>query len=146
MTPEIQKLCASLGAGGCFEFSIMAAAEVENGTDIEDPIGVHFSNLMHDLVDEKCFVGDAGQIMANLTGGRWVCLKAGTGSDSKGRPYDLPIDYQLKPGEHDIPRFELKGEPHFFYAGPGPLYDSYGESLTRTKGKLQSRRILRRVG
>jgi hypothetical protein len=149
MLAEIQKICAAMGKGGCFEFAIMAASEVACGIQIQDPTRVHQRNLARSLVTLDCYVGDAGRIMASLCGGDWICLKAGTGSDSAGRPYDLPIDYQLKPGEHDIARYEIpyvKDSSHFFYAGPGPLYDSYGESLTRTTGTLQSRRILRRIG
>jgi hypothetical protein len=152
--PLVQKICHDLGEAGCYEFSIMIAGEQETGIDLEDPLAFHVSNLFANRVAPDCMVLDAGAVMAAICGGKWQCLKAGIGRDSSGRQYDLALDYVLRPGEHDIHRYERtvsegpgiqKVLAHFFYAGPGKMIDPYGESLTRLQGKLISRRVLRKI-
>ena len=154
MIYQIQKLCHDFGEAGCYELSIVCAGEMEMGFEFSNPLAFHVKNMETGRVASDCIVLDAGAIMAVMCGGKWVCLKAGIGRDSAGRQYDLPLDYVLRPGEHDIHRYERKVQEavgvqkvtvHFFYAGPGDLWDSMGESLTRMKGELVSRRILRRV-
>lgn len=154
MVAEIQSLCVAMGAGACYEFSIMCASEVETGRSVLSPINVHADWLSNGMIKADCTVLQPGACMQSLAGGKWIVLKAGDGVDSSKRPYDLPLDYTLKPGEHDIARYEWlqETEPghqhlwgHFFYAGPGPLWDSFGMSNTRKYGSLVSRRIFRRA-
>ena len=154
MIEEIQNLYLSLGKWGCYELSIMYVAELENMTSMADPLRQHTINLHLGFVDSLCVVQNAGGMMESLCGGKWICLKAGNGTDSVGRAFDLPLDYTIGTHEHDIHRYirTVENEPghkveigHFFYAGPGKLFDSCGNSLTRKSGKLVSRRILRKI-
>lgn len=154
MIAVIQSQALAMGRWGCYEFSIMKAAEVETAHEMVDALSIHARAFVLGFIQADCTVRDAGAYMASLCGGHWVCLKAGDGRDSAGNRYDLPLDYQLKGGEHDIHRYELELEEgpgkkvsdgHFFYAGPGPLFDSCGQSNTRTDGHLVSRRILRKI-
>lgn len=156
MITAIQKLAMALGAGGCYEFAIMAAGEVASGHPIGDAIALHSTWVRSGWVLQDCTVIKPADCMGFLCGGAWKVLKAGDGKDSAGNPYDIPLDYQLQPGEHDIHRYEWTitvrpGETHqyghFFYAGPGAAFDSIDAAITLAPGHtLVSRRILRRVG
>lgn len=158
MVKRAQALCHAMGEGACYFLSLLIAAERENKSQLRDGAVELFSYfLAKGMVKADCTVMDGAGIMVDLcVGGPWQVLKAGDGKDSAGRDYDLPLDYQLQPGEYDVHRFEKKVlvspgnelvKGHFFYAAPGPLEDPYGESDTRTNGgHLVSRRILRRRG
>lgn len=155
MITAIQKLATALGTGGCYEFAIMRAAEVETKRPVVDAFMIHARWLRSGIVQADCTVLQAGACMADLCGGRWTVVKAGNGVDSAGKPYDLPLDYALQPGEHDIDRYEwsVTERPglvhqygHFFYAGPGDAFDSIDAAITLAPGHtLVSRRILRPV-
>jgi hypothetical protein len=155
MITAIQKLATALGDGGCYEFAIMRAGEVEAGKLTWDAFSLHATWIRAGYVQADCTVLHAGDCMGYLCGGRWTVLKAGDGKDSAGNPYDLPLAYVLQPGEHDIHRMEwsVTERPglvhqygHFFYAGPGEAYDSIDAAITLAVGHvLVSRRILRKV-
>jgi hypothetical protein len=154
MITAIQRLAVALGEGGCYEFAIMRAAEVEKGSPVVDAFAIHATWLRSGFVRSDCMVLRASECMENLCGGNWTVLKAGDGKDSAGNPYDLPLNYVLQPGEHDIHREEwtVTERPglvhqygHFFYAGPGDSFDSIDATITLAPGHvLASRRILRK--
>ena len=152
MITGIQKLAVALGEGGCYEFAIMRAAEVQSAKTF-DALLVHSIALRSGFVAPDCTVVNAGAYMNMLCGGAWQVLKAGDGKDSAGLPYNLLLDYVLQKGEHDIHRMEwsvvirpglVHTYGHFFYAGPGDAFDSIDSRITLAPGhKCVSRRILR---
>lgn len=145
MTFGIQKLAKALGETGCYFFSILRLAEMEQAL-FHDPLYEAEIALSEGTMGADCFVKDAGRLLSSTTRQRWMCLKAGPG-------HDLPIDYALKPGEREILRFELFVAPDspplaHFVVGNGRNqveWDPWPESRTVASGRLVSRRIFRRL-
>lgn len=153
MIAGIQRYCEIFGAGACYLFSIMKAGEYASGKDIPDPLAYAVYMIARGWMDPDCTVLHPELIMQDLCGGEWSVLKAGTGNDSSGRPYDLSLGYELMPGEHDIHRAEWTTQErpglvtnygHFFYSGPYPMFDPMNNGIAQTK-TIVSRRILRKA-
>jgi hypothetical protein len=145
MTFGIQKLAKALGESGCYFFSILRIAELE-GRLSHDPLYEAEIAMAEGTMGADCFVRDAGRLLSSATRDQWTCLKAGPG-------HELPIDYQIKPGEREILRFELFIAPDspplaHFVAGNGRSqveWDPWPESRTVASGRLVSRRIFRKA-
>lgn len=152
----IQRYMAALGGDGCLFFDLLHASELEGARNV-DPVGAYLSMSLSGVISPTCYVYKIARVVETYAGGSWECVKAGTGKDASGVPYPLPFDYVLKPGEHDVGRWEWNVSPmltkvHFKYrAGkrdPGPDFpewDPYGGSETVTNGALVARYILRRT-
>ena len=148
MIPAPQHVAGIIGKWGCYFLSILRKAEEVLGRDL-DPMG-EFSNSVTEgfLRSADSFVLDPARLLASFIGGTWTVLKAGVGADSAGRPYDLPLAYKCDSREVEILRYEIAGTEGHFVLGDGVggiAWDSFGKSITASKGKLVSKRIFRRI-
>lgn len=148
MIDGVQKLAKSIGESGCYFLSLCKVAEEIRGVKLGDLLDWADIAMRRGLLGPDCFVLDASGIFALLVIPSPEVVKAGSG-------HPLPLDYQLKPGEYEILRFERPapdgGEPlaHFVVgAGDGKTvaWDPWPNSLTVRDGRLVSRRIIRRKG
>ena len=145
MVSGVQKLSKSLGEYGCYFFSLLNVAENMGGGEYEPIFEANYA-IKKGLLGQDCFVADASGILDMLGKNGYEVVKAGPG-------HELPLDYALKDGEHEILRFERPapngGEPiaHFVVgAGDGRTvaFDPWPDSLTVRDGRLVSRRIIRK--
>lgn len=143
MTAGIQRVAALIGKAGCYFLCILRLAEKQLDRSL-DVFHCYLLALTCGLMKENCYVEQPGKLLGMVSGGDWRVLKAGDGLDSAGRPYDLPLSYELQPGELEIERWEVPGaeEGHFILPDG---WDPYGQSATVAHGKRVSRRIFRRI-
>lgn len=146
MIKDVQKLAKELADYGCYYFSLCYLAEDIQGIRLNyfDEYADAKSKGMFD--DQGC-VKDAGKLFTLLCHApiAYAVVKSGEG-------HSLPLDYKLLPGEREILRFEYvdstgKTWVHFV-VGDGNqkcLYDPYGNSNSVAKGKVISRRIIRKA-
>jgi hypothetical protein len=146
-----QPLAKLVGSEGCYALVCTKIAEKIAGRPFPILESVAHARRLG-FIDETCTV-DASRYISDLVGEPYEVLKAGDGLKSDGKPYDLPLDYILKPGEYESLRFERQNPaggdplPHFVEgAGDGKTvsWDPWPNSLTVQFGKLVSRRIVRR--
>jgi hypothetical protein len=138
-----QRAAAALGKGGCYVLCIFRWVEKLMAIEI-NPLNEFVRAVERERVAPDAYVNMADILMADFTGGTWEVLKAGDGKDSRGRPYDLPLSYQCKPGELEIDRYEVEGETDGHFIHPDG-WDPYGESRAVREGRLVSKRIFRRI-
>jgi hypothetical protein len=160
MTQDIQKRASAIGKAGCYYLSVLSLAE-ELGAGKLDPLDLFDAFASRGWLGPDAFMNDPAAIIGMLTKGPWRVRKAGEGKDTAGRPYDLPMAYQLQPGEYEVLRFERPLAPnekasadtaHFVRGrGTGPmdrsrvLWDPWTDSRAVNAGKLMSRRIFTRA-
>ena len=146
MIQAAQKWLKALGLEGCYFIALCWIAEDMSGTSL-DIIREFDKARRLGYVGDDAFVNDAGKLFTLLTGSttRYDVWKAGPG-------HPLPLDYVLLAGEREVLRFEYTDEAGktwvHFVAGDGSqrcAYDPEGTSNSVTKGKLVSRRIIRRI-
>jgi len=143
-----QHYAVILGKWGCYFLSILRKAEEALGRQL-DPMVEYVNATGAGYVREAdSFVLDPARLLASFLGGEWRVLKAGDGADSAGKPYDLPLAYVCDSREVEILRFEIPETEGHFVLGDGLgaiAWDSFGKSITATRGKLVSKRIFRRI-
>lgn len=153
MLPDIQKWALRVGKTGCYYLCILDIASDEHVAGI-DVLAYAPLALSTGWIDIEMTMLRPDLVLGQLTGRRWQVLKAGPG-------HELPLDYELKPNEYEILRFERPLAPgerktnetaHFNRGkGFGPmdktriLWDPFEGSLAVTAGKIVSRRIIRRL-
>lgn len=148
MIDRPQRAALAIGRTGCYFLSILAIAE-ETASFRPDPLVEYAAAVQAKTLGDDCMVLDAGRLMTNVSGIAWACIKAGPG-------HPLPLDYQTKPGEREILRYERPADPregpgaefaHFVVGdGSGCLaWDPWGDSAAVKNGKLVSKRIFRRT-
>jgi hypothetical protein len=143
-----QHVAAVIGKWGCYLLSILRKAEEVLGRNL-DPM-VEFGNAVTEgfVRASDSFVLDPAKLLGSFIGGTWIMFKAGDGLDSAGKPYDLPLSYKIDSREVEILRYEIPGTEGHFVLGDGTggiAWDSFGKSITASKGKLVSKRIFRRI-
>jgi hypothetical protein len=143
MIEAVQKVCSLIGKWGCYFLCILHEAEKILCQQL-DPFHFYLLAVRGAVMMDTCFVTNAGDFMGMLVGGRWRALKAGDGLDSAGRPYDLPLAYQQKPGEVVIDRWEIAGETDGHFVGSDG-WDPYGNSQTVRNGRIVSKRVFRKI-
>lgn len=143
MIAAVQHVAALIGKWGCYFLCILRLAEKLLGREL-DVFHCYLLALTCALIRETCFVDRPGELLGMIAGGSWRVLKAGDGLDSAGLPYDLPLTYELRPGELEVERWAVPGaeEGHFILPDG---WDPYGASATVAHGKLVSRRIFRKT-
>lgn len=153
MVYEIQKTAKVVGESGCYDFSLLKVGERIKGDALDALLEISRAMSVGTIRKTDAYVNNADAFLAQLTGENdWTVVKAGTGADSAGIAYPLPLDYVCQPGEYDIVRYERDnpegGAPlaHFGEGNGrgGIAWDPYGDSLTFQIGHLVSRRIIRR--
>lgn len=148
MTARPQRAAAEVGKTGCYFLSILHLAE-ETANFRPDPLLEYAAALEAKTIGEDCMVLDAGALMSHISGLPWTCFKVGPG-------HGIPLEYQCKPGELEVLRYERppeKGDTgateraHFVVGdGRGNLaWDPWGDSHTVAVGRVVSKRIFRRV-
>jgi len=133
MTLHRQRVLEMLGKFGCYLLCLLKLAERILKKTLNAEI-VYGEMLSRGFMDSECFLFRPDLILSALTGRRYTVRKEAA-------------DYELKPGEEEVLRYELKVNSmntlaHFVL----PDYDPYGESQTRTRGVLVSKRIFTLVG
>lgn len=143
MIAAVQCVAAFIGKWGCYFLCILRLAEKYLGK-LLDPFHFYILAVHGRYMRENCYLDDPAGFLSSLVGGRWIVLKAGDGADSAGRPYDLPLVYELKPGELAIERWQVPGEDEGHFILPDG-WDPYGASRTVRDGGLVSKRIFRKI-
>jgi len=128
-----QRVFEMLGKFGCYLLCLLKLAERILGKTLNAEI-IYGEMLSRGFMDSECFLFRPDLILSALTGRKYTVRKEAA-------------DYVLKPGEEEVLRYELKTDSmntlaHFVL----PDYDPYGQSVTRTRGFLASKRIFTRVG
>lgn len=142
--PNVQGLCARLGAEGCYELSLMWLAERIADREI-DVVRAHVDALRDGLVEADCFVKSPEGLLLALTGERFKVVRAGDGPG-----YVLPLSYVPLEGEFEVLRFERQDGratiAHFVVGDGhgGVAFDPYEGSRTVRDGILKSKRIVRK--
>jgi hypothetical protein len=132
-----QKIFNTLGATGCYFFSLLHAAEKITGQYI-DAFGAFLMAGLKGWIKDDCFVTDPDEILSWFTGKTWTMTKEGP-------------DYACTDLEVEILRYEWQETTtlhgHFVCGdrAGGIEYDPYGDSLTVKNGKLASKRIFRKA-
>ncbi len=134
MLNKEQVICLNIGKNGCYFLSLVYIAEKITQCSI-DVLTLYEIGLKNKWFDEDCYMNNPGAMMTYLTD-----LKCDVRHDVVG--------YKCKSNEYEITRYELKETgvtyAHFVVTCNGKLvYDPYGESRTRTKGKAVSTRIVK---
>lgn len=143
MIVAVQKVCKQIGLTGCYFLCILRIAE-KILDEFLDPFHFYLLARQGRFMKETCFMDIPAGLLGAIVGGEWIVLKAGDGLDSAGNAYDLPLAYELQPGEFEIDRLEIEGEKdssHFVLSD----FDPYGDSRTRRLGHKVSMRIFRRT-
>ena len=129
----IQRHFELLGKGGCYFFCLWKLARDLTGV-YQDPYRLYWEAVRSGFLTEDCWVQNPPGVLALATGQtNWKVRHEGPA-------------YQVKEGEYEVLRYGLKtavGEAAHFVL---PAWDPYGESVTRTKGILVSKRVLWREG
>jgi hypothetical protein len=128
-----QKLAEALGLAGCYFLSIVYLAEQLTGKPI-DALRAFDEALRESAARPDAYLDDPAEILGQMAGGAWTVSK------------EAP-DYQAKPGELEVLRFERDTGISHFVAGDGSgrvAFDPYGDSRTVREGVLASKRIFRR--
>jgi hypothetical protein len=147
-----QPLAKIVGAEGCYALTCVDIAESFAGRPF--PILESISHGQRlGFIDAEATV-TADRFVSDLVGSDIEVLFAGDGLRSNGQPYDLPLDYVLKPGEKQAERWGRPDPnnkaielPHFVRGADDTLpirRDPWPGSLTLQFGTLKSRRIFRR--
>jgi hypothetical protein len=146
-----QPLAKLLGAEGCAAFAGIDIAESFAGRPFPILESVAHGRWLR-FIDKDCIV-DLEAFVTDLVGRKIRVLWAGDGLRSNGQPYDLPLDYVLRPGEKQAERWgrpdpndPTKELPHFVRGADDTLpqrRDPWPNSLTLQYGHLVSRRIFR---
>ena len=131
MNEPRQKLMAILGEEGCYFDCLVHLGEGQVHERI-DSIPVFLDALEKNYIKMNCLVLDAAAIMESITGVKWI--------KRNERP-----DYEPKPGELEILRFERKSGAGTVVHFVTKDYDPYGDSRTVREGALVSKRIFSRA-
>ncbi len=128
-----QRIAANIGENGCYFISLLRLVNAEYGA-----IRVYKQALSLGIIAEDCYVENPPRLMELVAGGKWSVEHK-------------PADYQTKPNEFEILRFERKTTTktfaHFVVGdGQGNVeYDPLDDSNTVKYGELVSKRIVRRI-
>jgi hypothetical protein len=135
MNEPRQKLMETLGDEGCYVHCIVHLGEGVVQERV-DTIPVFLDALDKKHAQMNCLVLDAAAILGSITGVEWVKRNEGP-------------DYERKPGELEIQRWERKSGKgstvHFVVAEESGIWDPYGNSRTVREGVLVSKRIFSRA-
>ena len=145
MINDIQHKASNMGSGSCYFFSILKIAE-DCGAGHLDAFREYENAIARGWMRADGFMERPADLISDLTGCKWIVLKAGVG-------HELPLDYTLAPLEKEILRFErtqngMSEAMVHFVVGNGHNqveWDPWENSATVANGKLVSRRIFRRV-
>jgi hypothetical protein len=144
MVTNVQKIAKMMGEYGCYFLSLAYIAERITGSRY-DIIEEAVYAMDRNSLNFDCFVRNPNDIMANLTGKKYMISKAGP-------KHSLPLNYILQDGEFEILRFarfdeEGKEIAHFVVGdGSGKVaFDPWKDSATVKLGELVSKRIVRRM-
>ena len=139
MIQSAQTKALALGKEGCYFFSLLYIAE-EEGAGPLDVLRVFDEAIASGFVKNNGYVENPSLLMTMLTGAKWDVFKAGPG-------HNIGLDYALKPGEREVLRYEWNDLAHFVVGNgrQGIAYNPYPGSLPVVRGRLMSRRILRRT-
>ena len=128
-----QAVCRKIGESGCYFLSLLHIAKAEYGA-----LSLYQLAVSKGLMDEDCYVKDPAELLALACGGKWSVRHE-------------VADYVTARNEIEILRYERKtvGTTYaHFVVGDGfgrVAYDPLGDSITVAKGKLVSKRIIRRL-
>jgi hypothetical protein len=132
MSLHRQRVLEMLGLFGCYLLCLIELAERSLKKKLDSEV-VYGEMLSRGFMDTECFLFRPDLIISSLTGKRYVVRKESA-------------SYVVKENELEVLRYELKGPmktlAHFVLSD----YDPYGESQTRTRGVLVSKRIFTLVG
>lgn len=129
-----QAVCSRIGKSGCYFLSLVYIAESVTGKDI-DIFALYEKGVKEKWLDSDCFMENPKAMMSYLLG-----KKCDVRHDKVG--------YEPLSNEYEITRYELEDTgvtySHFVVTRNGKLvYDPFGASRTRTKGKAVSTRIVK---
>ena len=129
-----QQICAKIGKSGCYFLSLAYIAETVLGRTV-DILDLYVRGIGEKWLDSDCYMVDPAGMMSHLLG-----RKCDVRHDKVG--------YKPLGNEHEITRYELEETgvtyAHFAVTRNGRLvYDPFGESRTRTKGRAVSTRIVK---
>lgn len=129
-----QLLCSKIGKSGCYFLSLVYIAESITKKEI-DIFSLYEKGVKEKWLDSDCFMENPANMMSYLLG-----KKCDVRHDK--------LDYKPLSNEYEITRYELKETGvtygHFVVTRNGKLvYDPFGESRTRTKGRAVSTRIIK---
>lgn len=129
-----QAVCSRIGKSGCYFIALAYIAESITGKII-DILSLYEKALQEKWLDYDCFMNNPAAMMSYLLG-----RKVDVRHDKVG--------YKPLSNEYEITRYELQETGvtygHFVVTRNGKLvYDPFGESRTRTKGKAISTRIIK---
>jgi hypothetical protein len=119
----IQKIAKTIGENGCYYLCILKLFGKEM-----DALKLFEPFVQAKLMDRECYVLAPDKMATTLSKEKWTITKA-------------PADYTPEPGELVVERYEHGKYSHFVL----PNWDPLGDSNTRLKGKLVSKRVFRRV-
>jgi hypothetical protein len=140
MRVGIQSFLLSAGESSCYALDIIRIGEMELGGDIPviealtDGIkkGCIYYNWENSEDNDNFYVGDPGRFLSLLAGGKWVVTKEGP-------------DYQPRPGEHVVQRWERQKTGTTIGHFRLPNWDSLADSKTVKFGRLISTRVFRKI-
>lgn len=129
-----QAICSKIGKSGCYFLSLVYIAESITKKVI-DTFSLYEKGIKEKWFDSDCFMVNPAAMMSYLIG-----KKVDVRHDK--------IGYKPLGNEYEITRYELKETGvtygHFVVTRNGELvYDPFGNSRTRTKGKAVSTRIIK---
>lgn len=140
MRQGIQTFMAEAGESACYALDIVKIAERVTGKEI-DPLAALYGAISSGFIhynesdqndNDNLFVRDPAAFLSSLTGSRWTVEKAGS-------------DYQARPGEYVVDRWERVRTGTVIGHFRLPDWDSLADSQTVKYGKIASKRVFRRA-
>lgn len=126
-----QRVMESLGKEGCYFLCLVDIAEEVLGERI-DAVPAFLRAVEEGLVQMNCLVNDAAAVLMMLTGVGW----------SKDYKDSL---YVPRESDFEILKYERKNGTGTVVHFVRPGYDPYGDSRTVREGRLESKRVFRRI-
>lgn len=121
-----QKVALVLGEDGCYLFCILKRF----GKD-EEALRLYPVLVKERLIRSDCFVLDAARVAEKISGEKWEVVHA-------------PASYVCGPDEWEVQRWEREAVGKVYSHFTLPDWDPLGSSMTRTLGRLVSKRVFKR--
>ena len=122
-----QRICETIGKYGCYLLCILHHFNAD-----DDVLDWYNTLLAEKLIDKDCYVKDPVAVARLVGGGKWDVTHA-------------EAVYRPLASEWEVLRYERVADGTTYSHFVLPNWDPLGDSQTRLKGKLKSKRIFRRL-